>query len=98
MEPETAVFQRTVFMEALTTPSWKRYFARLLEAGIMTTEDFLETSDEILDILKENIPVVPFERLKTLKQNLLKIKLQRNNSFTAPLNENNFFDQFEFVP
>jgi hypothetical protein len=98
MEPETAVFQQIIFMEALTTPSWKKYFSRLLEAGIMTVEDLLETSDEILDTLRHNIPSAPLERVKILKQNLIKIRLQRNNSFAAPLNENNFFDQFEFVP
>ncbi len=98
MESECNVFQQIVFMEALTTPSWRRYFRNLRDAGITTTEDLLETSDETLDGLKQYIPAAPLGRIKILKQNLIKIRLQRNNSFAAPLGENTFFDQFEFVP
>jgi hypothetical protein len=98
MDSETAVFRQIVFMEALTTSSWKKYFPHLLNAGITTTEDLLETSDGILDTLKQNIPLAPLERLKTLKKNLMKIKIQHNYSFTTSLSDNNFFDHYEFVP
>ena len=98
MESERDVFQQIIYMEALTTPSWKKFFRHLQDAGITTTEDLLETSDEILDSLKQYIPAAPLGRVKALKQNLMKIKLQRNNSFATPLGENVFFDQFEFVP
>ena len=98
MELESAVFKQIVFKEALTTSSWKNYFPHLLNAGITTVEDLLETPEETLNSLKYNIPQAPLDRIKTLKENLLKIKLQRNNSFTTSLSENNFFDHFEFVP
>jgi hypothetical protein len=98
MESESAVFKQILFSEALKTPNWRRYYPCIINSGILTTEDLVETPDEILNNLKENIPPIPLERVKTLKQNLVKIKLQRQNSFTSPLNENEFFDRFQFVP
>ena len=39
-----------------------------------TKEHLIETSNEILDTLKENIPAAPLGRIKTLKENLIKIR------------------------
>ncbi len=98
MEFESPVLKQILFSEALKTPNWRRYYPYITNAGILTTEDLVETSDEILDGLKEKIPPIPLERVKTLKKNLVKIKLQRQNSFSTPLSENEFFDRFQFVP
>ena len=98
MTAETAVFQQIVFTEALTSSSWKKCFPYLLNAGITTVEEFLDTPDEIFDDLKKNILPTPLARIKTLQQNLIKIKQKHNNSFSTPLSENSFFDRFEFFP
>jgi hypothetical protein len=62
-EPETTLFGWIVCSEALTTPRWKKYFSDLINAGITTIEDLLATSDEILDSLKQNIPMAPLDRI-----------------------------------
>ncbi|CAF1417015.1 unnamed protein product [Adineta ricciae] len=98
MEAETAIFQQIVFTEALTTPNWRRYFSYLSDAGIATIEDFLETSNSILNELAKNIPSAPLNRIRTLRDNLIKIKSQCNNSFTEELGAISFFHQFEFIP
>ena len=98
MDTGTAVFQQIVFAEALTTSSWKKCFPHLLNAGITTIEELVETPDEIFNELKKNILPTPLARIKTLQQNLIKIKEKHNNSFSMPLSDNGFFDHFEFVP
>ncbi|CAF1290739.1 unnamed protein product [Adineta ricciae] len=98
MNSQAAIFQQILFSEVLTTANWKKYFRFVTDAGITTVEDLLETQDETIANLKENIPEGPLDRLMHLKKNLMKIKLQCNSSFTNPLSAIQFFDQFEFVP